>query len=130
MVSKRNNIGLIKILRLISFVIFFSVLFYHSSYCQGIISGIVTDSLTRTPLIGANVYLVGMALGNSTDLEGKYIISKIPLNSYKLRISCVGYKPKEIARTLGTTPNTVRVTLSNLKKEKNKMASPKSRAIS
>lgn len=45
-------------------------------------------------------------------------------------LSSIGYKPKEIARTLGTTPNTVRVTLSNLKKEKNKMASPKSRAIS
>jgi len=31
-------------------------------------------------------------------------------------LSRVGFQPKEIAEFLGTTPNTVRVTLSNLKK--------------
>ena len=40
-------------------------------------------------------------------------------------LSTAGFKPKEIAKTLGTTANTVRVALSNLKKEKSKGASRK-----
>jgi hypothetical protein len=40
-------------------------------------------------------------------------------------LSKAGFKPKEIAETLGTTPNTVRVALSNLRKEGDKMKSRK-----
>ncbi len=33
-------------------------------------------------------------------------------------LSAAGFQPKEIAETLGTTSNTVRVTLSSLRKQK------------
>lgn len=35
-------------------------------------------------------------------------------------LSAAGFKPKEIAQTLGTTPNTVSVALSNLRKQTQK----------
>lgn len=35
-------------------------------------------------------------------------------------LSAAGFQPKEIARTIGTTPNTVRVALSNLRKQRRK----------
>jgi DNA-binding CsgD family transcriptional regulator len=35
-------------------------------------------------------------------------------------LSAAGFQPKEIAHTLGTTPNTVSVALSNLRKRKDK----------
>jgi TonB-dependent receptor len=78
------------------FWFFIILLIYSPIYGQNILRGVVTDSSTNGPLVGANVYLVGTALGSSTDLGGEYRISKIPPNTYALRISCVGYKPQEI----------------------------------
>lgn len=63
---------------------------------QGALRGIVTDSLTAKPLIGANVYLSGTALGSATDLEGIYRIPRIPPGRYTLRVSYIGYKTKNI----------------------------------
>ena len=66
-------------------------------YGQGTLRGSVTDSLSRDPLFGANVYLVGTALGTAVDIEGHYTVSGIPLGHYKLRISYLGYKSKEFS---------------------------------
>lgn len=63
---------------------------------QGALRGVVTDSLTAKPLIGANVYLSGTALGSATDLEGVYRIPRIPPGRYTLRVSYIGYKTKNI----------------------------------
>jgi DNA-binding CsgD family transcriptional regulator len=46
--------------------------------------------------------------------EGKSQVDQIKL------LSLAGLPPKEIAETLGTTSNTVNVTLSNLRKQKTK----------
>jgi len=35
-------------------------------------------------------------------------------------LSTAGFQPKEIAETIGTSPNVVRVTLSNLRKQQRK----------
>jgi TonB-dependent receptor len=67
---------------------------------QGTIRGTVTDSVANTPLVGANVYLLGTALGGTTDLEGKYMITRIPEGAYTLKVSYVGYKPKELGITV------------------------------
>lgn len=42
-------------------------------------------------------------------------------------LSAAGFQPKDIAHTLGTTPNTVRVALSDLRKQKNKRGRRKPR---
>jgi DNA-directed RNA polymerase specialized sigma24 family protein len=44
--------------------------------------------------------------------EGKNQVDQVML------LAKAGFKPKEIAETLDTTPNTVRVALSKLRKEK------------
>ena len=46
--------------------------------------------------------------------EGKNQVDQVTL------LAKAGFKPKEIAETLDTTPNTVRVALSNLRKGKSK----------
>lgn len=53
--------------------------------------------------------------------QGKSQTEKIRL------LSAAGFQPKEIAETIGTTPNTVRVTLTNLKKEGRKSMVQKKR---
>jgi TonB-dependent receptor len=65
-------------------------------YGQATLRGAVTDSATNEPLIGANIYLKGTALGGVTDREGKFMIVGVPAGKYTLRISYVGYKAKEL----------------------------------
>ncbi|MFH1213098.1 MAG: TonB-dependent receptor [Candidatus Neomarinimicrobiota bacterium] len=60
-----------------------------------IVRGVVTDSLTSRTLIGANVFLVGTALGSATDIEGNYRIESVRAGDYTLRISYIGYSDKE-----------------------------------
>jgi len=58
---------------------------------QGTVTGVVVDSAKADPLIGANVYLVGTALGNVTDTEGHYRITGVPAGTYTLRVAYIGY---------------------------------------
>jgi TonB-dependent receptor len=62
---------------------------------QGILSGVVVDSVGKEILVGANVFLTGTALGGVTDREGKYRVQAIPEGSYRVRVSYIGYKTKE-----------------------------------
>ena len=72
----------------------FIILLSTSAFAQGTIKGFVSDSLTGKPLIGANVFIVGTAIGSATDIEGSYRISGIPVGAHKLKVSFIGYKPK------------------------------------
>lgn len=79
----------------ILFTLIVIVLFSGKSYGQGQLRGTVTDSLSSTPLLGANVVLIGTALGDASDFEGQYRITGIPEGNYKLKISYIGYKSKQ-----------------------------------
>lgn len=57
----------------------------------GTLSGIVKDTKTGEPLIGATVLLENTNLGTSTDLDGRFIIQDIPPKTYNLVTSFVGY---------------------------------------
>ncbi|MGB2866835.1 MAG: TonB-dependent receptor [Bacteroidota bacterium] len=67
---------------------------------QATVQGSVLDSVTNDPLIGANAFLVGTALGSVTDREGKYQIVRVPEGTHTLRISYIGYQPREIPVTV------------------------------
>lgn len=57
----------------------------------GTVSGYITDKETGEPIIGANVILEGSTFGSSTDINGRFYIPNVPIKSYKLTVSCVGY---------------------------------------
>jgi TonB-dependent receptor len=69
---------------------------------QFTIRGVVTDSSSQEPLVGANVYLVGTAFGGVTDIEGKYRILRVPSGNYTLRASYLGFAPKEFTTTISS----------------------------
>jgi TonB-dependent receptor len=58
----------------------------------GTIKGRVVEKATRSPLPGANVTLAGTSTGSITDLNGEYIISKVPEGNYTFVITYIGYK--------------------------------------
>lgn len=61
----------------------------------GTITGTVTD-MTGNPVIAATVVLEGTTIGAATDVEGNYSIQQIPVGSYSLRASSIGFKPKKM----------------------------------
>jgi hypothetical protein len=62
------------------------------SSSSGRIEGRVLDATTKSPLIGATVRVIGSDLGALTDEEGKFRITNLQENVYKLSISFIGYE--------------------------------------
>jgi len=58
----------------------------------GKLSGLVTDGDTGDPLPGATVLVVGTSLGTITDVDGNYFIIGVPVGSYDIQASFVGYQ--------------------------------------
>lgn len=63
----------------------------------GAITGTVVDSQTKEPLPGVSVSIAGTTMGAKTDLEGRYIVLNVPVGSYTLVFSSVGYSRMEIS---------------------------------
>jgi hypothetical protein len=63
-----------------------------SAGSTGKISGKVTDTKTKEPLVGVNVLLVGTRQGAATDVQGDFFIANIPPGTYAVKASQVGYK--------------------------------------
>lgn len=69
-----------------------------ASFAQstGSIRGVVTDSTNGEVVIYANVILKALSKYTKTDSRGYFFISSIPKGEYKLSISSVGYRRKDI----------------------------------
>ncbi len=85
MIIKITNV---KINLLFILLIFTFKLFAQNSSLKGT----VLDAVTNDPLPGANIVLVGTSIGAASDAEGNFIIRNIPVGSYTIRASYVGYK--------------------------------------
>jgi len=59
------------------------------------IRGTVVDKQSLSPLPGATIVVLNSTLqaGATTDKEGVFLLSKIPIGKYQLKISYVGYAP-------------------------------------
>ncbi|MCU0473804.1 MAG: TonB-dependent receptor plug domain-containing protein, partial [Bacteroidales bacterium] len=80
---------------LLFFLVFCSALLSANAQ-QKTISGTVTGAEDGQPVIGCTVQLKGMAIGTSTNADGKYSIN-VPETATALVFSYVGMKSQEIA---------------------------------
>ena len=60
---------------------------------DGLLTGRVRDTNTHQPLIGVNIIISGTDLGSATDSLGNFMIKDIPVGSYNVNASMIGYKP-------------------------------------
>lgn len=76
-------------------VVFLSILFVNAALAQqntGTIRGFVYLKDTGEPMLFTNVVLKGTTIGNSTDVNGYFSITKVPPGNYTLMIaSTLGY---------------------------------------
>lgn len=63
----------------------------------GKISGYVKDQDTGDPLPGVNVVIKGTMMGAATDINGFYIILSVPVGTYALKATYIGYKSVDIS---------------------------------
>jgi hypothetical protein len=60
---------------------------------SGILQGLVVDKVSQESLPAATVQVLGTTLGASTDVDGKFTIRDVPVGTYQVRVSLVGYEP-------------------------------------
>ena len=63
----------------------------------GKLSGVVTDADTGEPLPGANIVLGATLLGTASDIDGNYFVIGVPVGTYDVTASFVGYQAQTIA---------------------------------
>lgn len=66
---------------------------------QTIVTGKVTDSDTKEPLIGANIVVKGTVSGTTTALDGSFRLSTSTPLPFTIAVSVVGYEVKEVEIT-------------------------------
>ncbi len=88
-------------------ILFFILFVSQISDAQntGSITGIVIDKSTQQPLEGASVKLDGTSKGAIADSLGKFRLTNIPVKSYNLEISKVGYKTITLYNIVITSGN-------------------------
>ena len=84
--------------RLLVFSIYFLVL---SLIHAQTVKGVLTDEATGEAIPFANVVLDGTRYGAATDLNGFYLINKMPAGEYTLRVRYVGYQEYNETITIG-----------------------------
>jgi len=72
---------------------------------SGAINGFVKDVRNLLPLEGVTIKVVGTTLSTQTDKNGFFRLSNIPLKSWNIEASAVGYKPEQKFDIIITTGN-------------------------
>lgn len=93
------------------FAIILSILCCTSIVAQNLtVKGRVLES-TGEPIIGASVMVKGSSIGISTDIDGQFQLKAQAGNT--LRVSYVGYEPKEVIISADNAPLTIVMEQSN-----------------
>ncbi len=68
------------------------------SATTGKITGVISDADNQQPLVGVTVAIQGTSLGAITDVDGRYIVLNVPVGTYTVKISAVGYQTVEVTQ--------------------------------
>ncbi len=64
------------------------------------IRGIVTDRILQRPISGATVTVMGLNKGTVTDTEGHFAIEQVPVGTYSILVTAIGFKENVVANTV------------------------------
>ena len=73
--------------------IFLSIISFAQT---GVVRGTIKDATTNEDIIGATARIGGTTIGASTDINGFFSISKVPVGKQKVLITYISYKTKTI----------------------------------
>lgn len=95
------------------YLIFLSLSFTSNSQERfGDISGKIFDVKTLEPIPSANIFLVEKPeLGTSSNLDGVFLLKTIPVGTYSLKISALGYSSQIVTNTVVVTGRATPITI-------------------
>lgn len=114
-----NHLKSIKLL--IVMVGFLSVILLSSqevfSQNTGTITGTVLDGLSNTTLPGASILIDGTQIGTASDIDGRFVLSNVPVGTVNLRVTYLGYLDEQTSVELasGETENITVILIPDLK---------------
>lgn len=79
-------------LSLVSFTL--SCFIVCETYCQTTLKGLITESATNDPIIGANVFIKGTSEGTITDWDGTFSFETTASYPIELEVSYIGFESK------------------------------------
>lgn len=74
---------------------------------SGTLRGQITDAETGETIPGANVFITELARGAASDIDGGYVIAGIPVGTYNVRVSYLGYQTANEQVTIQAGQETV-----------------------
>ncbi len=77
-----------KVMSLLAFLMLFTA---GEIFAQGSVSGTVTDQETGEELIGVNVIIPSVNIGDATGPDGTYLLSNVPAGEYRIEARYVGF---------------------------------------
>lgn len=66
----------------------------------GTVTGVVTDSTSGAPLIGAQMVVAGTNIGGLTDQNGRYLLTRVPAGDRQIRAVLIGYSQMTLPVTV------------------------------
>ncbi len=75
-------------------ILFIMLISFQLSFAQnenGMITGLIIDNETQSPVKDADAYIVELRITSSADSSGKFIFKNIPFGTYQIKISAPGY---------------------------------------
>lgn len=92
--------------RKIILLIFIAFPLFVAAQRTGEIQGSIKDRKTQEALIGVTVQIEGLQKGTQTDIDGNFKLSGVPVGSYNIKTSLVGYKAQTKFNIVVTSGNT------------------------
>ncbi len=90
----------IKIYVVLLLLVAFIVPAHAQQYGQ--ITGKITETETGMDLPGANISLKGTSLGAASDINGRYLVPRVPVGTYELVVSYLGYETSTASVSVGS----------------------------
>ena len=77
------------------------------------VSGQIIDKTTKQPLVGATVILLGSnpVLGTTSDIDGKFIFSNVPIGRQSFETSFIGYGTYVESGVVVTSSNSIEINI-------------------
>jgi TonB-dependent starch-binding outer membrane protein SusC len=95
----------------LAFVLFVGAFSSTANAQTGTLTGTVTDQATGETLVGATVLITELERGAPANIDGVYRVENIPVGTYNIRYSFVGYRTVNRSITIAEGQNTVDVEL-------------------
>ena len=96
---------------LISFLVLHAALASAQDFTQTV-RGVITDVDSQQPLVGAVVQIPALKTGNTTDEDGAFRLSHVPVGRYDVNVSYMGYESSLIPNVEVTSGKEVVLNIS------------------